>query len=94
MLSEAEKKKQRRTVAVPGRERYLARRLCKPGSLKQKRVDIFARMKGFKRAMDGQELQARRRTSSMKPSVAAERSSARQARLSGTLIAGRPLSVR
>jgi len=37
---------------------------------------------------------ARRRTRSMKPSVAAERSSARQARLSGTLSAGRPFSVR
>ena len=37
---------------------------------------------------------ASRRTTSMKPSVAAERSSPRQARLSGTLIAGLPLSVR
>src|SRR6185503_16625824 len=32
------------------------------------------------------------RTRSMKASVAAERSSARQARLSGTLMAGRPVS--
>ena len=39
----------------------------------------------WRRPQDG-----RRRTSSMKPRVAAERSSPRQARLSGTLIAGRP----
>ena len=43
----------------------------------------------WRRPQDGS-----RRTRSMKPSVAAERSPSRQARLSGTLSAGRPLSGR
>ena len=47
-----------------------------------------------RRRLRGGDYSRSRRTRSMKPSVAAERSSARQARLSGTFRAGRPFSGR
>jgi EmrB/QacA subfamily drug resistance transporter len=47
-----------------------------------------------RRRLRGRDYSRSRRTRSMKPRVAAERSSARQARLSGTFRAGRPFSGR
>jgi MFS family permease len=57
-------------------------------------IAAFGALALGRRRLRGADYSRSRRTRSMKPSVAAERSSARQARLSGTFRAGRPFSGR